>query len=218
VSVRETDGTSDIILATSDGMAIRFEEERARSMGRTARGVRGISLGEGERVIGMVVVSARDESAALLAVTENGYGKRTPLADYRLQGRGGKGLITIKCSDRNGPLLAIRDVHPGDELMVITRRGIMIRIGLDEVSEQGRNTQGVRIINLNEGDRVASTAKISREDAEAAEEAAASRAAPIAGDAAGRAIIDEDVIDEDVIDEDIVEDDDQIDDTDPLEE
>jgi DNA gyrase subunit A len=173
VSVRETDGSSDIILATSNGMSIRFEEERARSMGRTARGVRGVALEEGERVIGMVVVSAKDESAALLAVTENGYGKRTPLTDYRLQGRGGKGLITIKCSDRNGPLLAIRDVHPGDELMVITRRGIMIRIGLDEVSEQGRNTQGVRIINLNDGDKVASIAKISREDAEAAEEAAA---------------------------------------------
>jgi DNA gyrase subunit A len=149
--------------------------------------VRGVAREAGERVIGMVVVSAKDESAALLAVTENGYGKRTPLADYRLQGRGGKGLITIKCSDRNGPLLAIRDVHPGDELMVITRRGIMIRIGLNEVSEQGRNTQGVRIINLNDGDRVASIAKISREDAEAAEEAAAAgaAAAPRAGDLEG---------------------------------
>ncbi len=216
VTVRETDGNSDIILATSDGMAIRFAEEQARSMGRTARGVRGIALEEGQKVVGMVVVSEKDETATLLSVTENGYGKRTPLADYRPQGRGGKGLITIKCSERNGPLMAIRDVHPGEELMVITRGGIMIRIGLDEVSEQGRNTQGVRIINLNEGDLVASIAKISREelsreelsraDAEAA--AAAARGARRPAELDEEFVEDEDeALDEDVVDEGAPEDD-----------
>jgi DNA gyrase subunit A len=217
VAVRETDGNSDIILATSDGMAIRFAEEQARSMGRTARGVRGIALEEGQRVVGMVVVSEKDETATLLSVTENGYGKRTPLSDYRPQGRGGKGLITIKCSERNGPLMAIRDVHPGEELMVITRGGIMIRIGLDEVSEQGRNTQGVRIINLNEGDRVASIAKISREelsreelsraDAEAA--AAADRRAVRPAELDEEFVEDDEVVDDDVAPEDASEDDEE---------
>jgi len=212
VAVRETDGNSDIILATSDGMAIRFEEGQARSMGRTARGVRGISLGEGQKVVGMVVVSEKDETATLLSVTENGYGKRTPLADYRPQGRGGKGLITIKCSERNGPLMAIRDVHPGEELMVITRGGIMIRISLDEVSEQGRNTQGVRIINLNEGDLVASIAKISREELSREElsRADAEAAAAAARVARRPAELDEDFVeDEDALDDDAPPEDDE---------
>ncbi|MFO7608143.1 MAG: DNA gyrase subunit A [Candidatus Krumholzibacteriia bacterium] len=163
VSVRETDGSSDVILATSDGMAIRFHETDARPMGRTARGVRGITLGRGEQVIGMVVVGRGQQEGTLLALTQNGYGKRTPLADYRLQRRGGKGLITVKCTERNGSLVGIRDAQPGDELMVITRGGIMIRIALDSVSELGRNTQGVRIIHLNQGDLVGGLAKISQD-------------------------------------------------------
>ncbi|MEN8006247.1 MAG: DNA gyrase subunit A [Candidatus Krumholzibacteriota bacterium] len=163
VAVRETDGQSDIIIASSSGLAIRFKETDSRSMGRTARGVRGIALGKGEQAVGMVVVSPEDQEATLLSLTENGYGKRTPLEDYRIQRRGGKGLITIKCSDRNGPLLGIRDTHPGEELMVITRNGIMIRITQDSVSQQGRNTQGVRIINLKKDDLVGSFAKISLE-------------------------------------------------------
>ncbi len=161
VAVRETDGSGHMILAASNGMAIRFPEEQVRSMGRTARGVRGIVLREGERVIGMAVVHPEDTESNLLSITANGYGKRTPVPDYRAQNRGGKGLITIKCTERNGPLTAIRDVLPGEQLMVITRFGTMIRIALDDVSSQGRNTQGVRIINLNEGDRVGSIAKIS---------------------------------------------------------
>ncbi len=163
VTVRETDGESDIIIASSSGLAIRFHESDARSMGRTARGVRGIALGKGEKAIGMVVINPDDKEASLLSLTENGYGKRTPLEEYRVQRRGGKGLITIKCSDRNGSLLGIRDTHPGEELMVITRNGIMIRMTQDSVSQQGRNTQGVRIINLNQDDLVGSFAKISLE-------------------------------------------------------
>ncbi|MBU2502353.1 DNA gyrase subunit A [bacterium] len=163
VAVRETDGNSHIIMAASNGMAIRFHEDDVRSMGRTARGVRGLALEGDEQVIGMVVVDPEATGIDLLSVTENGYGKRTPLGEYRLQRRGGKGLITIKCSRRNGPLLGIRDTESGEELMVITRQGIMIRIALDTVSQLGRNTQGVRIINLNDGDRVGSIAKIPRD-------------------------------------------------------
>ncbi|RKZ91379.1 MAG: DNA gyrase subunit A [Gammaproteobacteria bacterium] len=171
VSVRETDGNCDVLLATSGGMAIRFHETDSRSMGRTARGVRGISLGSKTHVVGMVVIRPEEQDCALLAVTENGYGKRTPVGDYRVQKRGGKGLITIKCSQRNGALLAIRDVHPDDQLMVITRGGIMIRMAVDSISEQSRNTQGVRIINLKGKDKVGSIAKISQ-DALAGEEEA----------------------------------------------
>lgn len=163
MSVRETDGTGHVILAASNGMAIRFAEDQVRSMGRTARGVRGIALKEGEVVVGMVVVDPEETDISLLAVTDNGYGKRTPVEDYRSQNRGGKGLITIKCNRRNGPLMAIRDVLPGEQLMVITRQGTMIRIALDDVSQQGRNTQGVRIINLKGEDRVASIARITHE-------------------------------------------------------
>jgi len=173
VSVRVTDGDGDIVLASTAGMAIRFHESDARPMGRTARGVRGISLKKGEEVVGMVVI--RNDEDALLAITTFGYGKRTPLSDYRVQRRGGRGLITIKCSERNGPLVGIRNVKPDEELMVITRSGIMIRIALDTVSIQGRNTQGVRIINLNKDDvvggitKIASDANGKDEDAEEVE-------------------------------------------------
>ncbi|MBU8869730.1 MAG: DNA gyrase subunit A [Gemmatimonadales bacterium] len=163
VSVRETDGKSDIIMAASNGLSIRFHETDSRSMGRTARGVRGLALGSKDQVIGMIVIGEDQKDASLLAITQNGYGKRTPLSEYKVQRRGGKGLITIKCSNRNGPLVGIRDCVPDEELMVITRFGIMIRIALNAVSQQSRNTQGVRIINLNQGDLVGSMAKIPRE-------------------------------------------------------
>jgi DNA gyrase subunit A len=163
ISARVTDGDSDIIMASSAGLAIRFHETDCRPMGRTARGVRGLALGEGERAVGMVVVGSGETEGSLLSLTANGYGKRTPLADYRIQKRGGKGLITIKCSRRNGRLMGVRDVGSGEQLMVITRGGIMIRIALDDVSMQGRNTQGVRIINLKGEDMVGGFAKIGQE-------------------------------------------------------
>ncbi len=163
VTVRETDGRGDLVLAASNGMAIRFHESDARPMGRTARGVRGIALDRGEEVVGMVVVD--DGDAEILAVTENGYGKRTPCDDYRIQRRGGRGLITIKCTPRNGKLMSLRGVKPDEELMVVTRGGIMIRLAVAQISLLGRNTQGVRIINLNAGDRVAGVATITAEDA-----------------------------------------------------
>ncbi len=158
VTVRVTDGNSDIVMATTAGMTIRFPEGEARPMGRSARGVRGIKLDTGEEVVGMVVVSNDEDD--LLAITENGYGKRTPVKDYRPQRRGGRGLITIKCSDRNGRLMAIRNVRPDEEMMVITHQGIIIRISVAGISIQGRNTQGVRIMTLNEGDAVGSVTKI----------------------------------------------------------
>jgi len=164
VSVRETDGAKDILVATSNGLAIRFHESDIRSMGRSARGVRGIRVAEGEQVIGMVVIDPEKSDDTILVVTKNGYGKRTPVSSYRVQHRGGKGLITIQCSDRNGPLLAVRDVTSGEQLMVITRGGIMIRIGVDSVRKQGRNTQGVRIINLKNNDKVGSITKISQDE------------------------------------------------------
>ncbi|MEZ4389191.1 MAG: DNA gyrase C-terminal beta-propeller domain-containing protein, partial [Candidatus Krumholzibacteriia bacterium] len=125
---------------------------------RTARGVRGIKLEKGEEVVGMVVVDSDDSD--IFALTENGYGKRTPVADYRVQGRGGKGLITIKCTERNGRLVGVRGVEPGEEVMVITRGGTLIRISVDGISQLGRNTQGVRIINLGADDEVAGLARI----------------------------------------------------------
>jgi DNA gyrase subunit A len=157
VAVTETDGRRDIILATSDGMSIRFPESDIRPMGRDARGVRGVTLRKGAEVVGMVVVHDR---ATLLAITENGYGKRSPLEDYRPQRRGGRGLITIKTTERNGALIDIKEVADGEELMVISRNGIMIRLAVKDISTFGRNTQGVRIISLNEGDLVVAVAKL----------------------------------------------------------
>ncbi len=158
VTVRETDGERDMVLAASNGMAIRFAETDVRPMGRTARGVRGISLAKGEEVVGMVMVDSDDSD--VFALTENGYGKRTPVEDYRVQRRGGKGLITIKCTERNGKLVGVRGVVPDEEVMVITRHGTLIRIGVDSISRLGRNTQGVRIINLGKDDEVAGLARI----------------------------------------------------------
>ncbi|MBK6899901.1 MAG: DNA gyrase subunit A [bacterium] len=158
VAAQLTEGNQDVVLATSDGMAIRFHESDIRPMGRTARGVKGIELSPGEHVVGTVVVG---DGATLLTVTENGYGKRTPLDDYRVQRRGGKGLITIKCSERNGRVVDIREVTDSQELMVITRNGIIIRMAVRDISTLGRNTQGVRIISLKgEDDTVVGIADI----------------------------------------------------------
>ncbi len=158
ITVSETDGERHIVLAASNGMAIRFQESDVRAMGRTARGVRGISLAKGEEAVGMVVVES--DETDIFALTEHGYGKRTGVTDYRIQKRGGKGLITIKCTERNGSLVGIRGVTPEEELMVIKRGGTLIRISVGAISSLGRNTQGVRIINLGTEDSVAGMARI----------------------------------------------------------
>jgi len=126
-------------------------------MGRTAYGVRGVSLRGKDEVVGMVVIK-RD--ATLLVVTENGFGKRTPISDYRVTNRGGKGVINVKTSERNGKVVAIKEVLEDDELMIITEKGIIIRQPVKQIKEIGRNTQGVKLINLDEGDRVVDVARV----------------------------------------------------------
>jgi DNA gyrase subunit A len=153
-----TDGNHDILLAKSGGKAIRFREKDVRAMGRSARGVRGVELEGGESVVGMVCV--KGEGASILVVTENGYGKRTKLDDYRITNRGGKGIITIKATARNGALIAMKEVSATDELMLITMQGIVIRVSIESVAEIGRNTQGVRIMKPSGDDRVVSVARV----------------------------------------------------------
>ena len=149
VSVRITEGASDILLGTRNGWAIRFREENVRPMGRTARGVRGIRLRQGsadaDEVVGMAVIP-REEPATLLTVCEKGYGKRTPTSDYPTKNRGGKGVITIKTTERNGKVVGLRLVTDDDDLMLITDGGKLIRMPVAGIPTIGRNTQGVRLI------------------------------------------------------------------------
>ncbi|MBL8752562.1 MAG: DNA gyrase subunit A [Planctomycetes bacterium] len=150
-----------IVLGTRDGMSIRFEEADARAMGRSAVGVWGIRLEDGDEVCDMVVT---DGSGTLLTVCENGYGKRTPVEEYRMQSRGGKGIIDIKTSDRNGKVVNLLAVADDDEVMLITKDGQIVRTKVGEISVVGRNTQGVRCIALNDGDKLVSVARIPREE------------------------------------------------------
>jgi DNA gyrase subunit A len=161
-----------IVLGTADGMSIRFEEADARAMGRSAVGVWGIRLEDGDEVRDMVVT---DGTGSLLTVCENGYGKRTPVEEYRSQSRGGKGIIDIKTSDRNGKVVNLLAVADDDEVMLITKDGQIVRTKVDQISVVGRNTQGVRCIALNEGDKLVSVARIPREEPVAQEPAAADK-------------------------------------------
>ena len=166
-----TDGSFEVILATRKGMAIRFPEEKVRPMGRTAYGVKGINLGKGDYVIGMVAVK---RNSSLLVVTENGYGKRTSIDDYRITNRGGKGIINVKTSDRNGEVVTIMEVIDGDELILITKHGIANRQAVKEIKVIGRNTQGVRIMSLDEDDKLAAVVRVPKtevDDREAVVEA-----------------------------------------------
>jgi len=158
-----TDGKREILIAKRQGNVIRFNESTVRPMGRTAGGVRGVTLEEDDDVIGMVALEGGEQST-VLAVTQNGFGKRSPVEDYRVTGRGGKGVITIKNTPRNGPLVAIKEVTLEDQLMIITRNGVVIRLRIKEVSELGRNTQGVRMVNVDEGDAVMDVARLMDDD------------------------------------------------------
>jgi DNA gyrase subunit A len=162
IEAKITDGTCDVVLATREGQAIRFHEDKVRNMGRAAYGVKGITLDKSDRVIGMVVVK-RD--ATLLTVTENGYGKRTSISDYRVTNRGGKGVINIRATERNGKVVDIKEVVTDDELMLITQKGIIIRQPVKQISVIGRSTQGVRLINLTAGDRVVDVARVVKSEA-----------------------------------------------------
>ena len=162
IDVQLSDGACQVVLATHDGMAIRFPEQHVREMGRATTGVRGIVLEEGDYVVGMVVVKAANH---LLVVTEQGLGKRTLVDAYRLQRRGGKGVINVKITEKTGRVVAIKDVHPDDELVLITRQGIVNRQPVDGIRIIGRNTQGVKLINLGDGDQVMDVARVVNEDA-----------------------------------------------------
>ena len=157
-----TDGKHDVMLFSDAGKAVRFEEEDVRPMGRTARGVRGMMLDEGQSVIAMLV--AVDESQSVLTATENGFGKRTSIAEYTRHGRGSKGMIAIQTSERNGKLVAAALVTPEDELMLISTAGVLIRTKAADISEVGRSTQGVTLIALDEGTRLAGIEKIGEAD------------------------------------------------------
>ena len=169
IDVQVCDQNSDIILATKDGMSIRFHQGDVRDMGRATTGVKGIELEKGDEVIGMVVVR-RD--ASILVVSEKGYGKRSELVDYRVQKRGGKGIINLKKTEKTGSIVALMEVIPDDELMMITRQGVIIRLPVDGIRVIGRNTQGVRVMNLDSGDAVVDVARVVKEDEGGAEPAA----------------------------------------------
>jgi DNA gyrase subunit A len=152
-----TDGTQDIVLATKGGKAVRFREGDVRSTGRGTQGVRGVNLENGDEVVGMV---AMQEEGTILTVCSNGYGKRTRVSDYPLTRRGGKGVINIRTTERNGQVVSIWEVVDDDELMIITQHGVLIRLPIRDISVIGRNTQGVKLINLEEGDRVIDVARV----------------------------------------------------------
>ena len=155
IGVKATDGERQIVIGTRDGLAIVFEEADVRVMGRQARGVYGIRLSDMDEVVGMDTIKPEHE---ILTVTEEGYGKRTVVSEYRVQQRGGKGIINMKVTEKTGAVVGLKIVHPGQELMLITTGGIVIRTNVDEVSTISRNTQGVKIIKTDDGDRVASLA------------------------------------------------------------
>jgi DNA gyrase subunit A len=158
-----TSGTDKILLGTREGMAIQFSEEDVRPMGRTAYGVKGIELEEGDQVVALEVATV----GTVLTVTENGYGKRTPLDEYRLQSRGGKGLINIKTAGRNGRVVGVKFLRGDEGVMLITEKGMIIRLNTGDISTIGRNTQGVRLINLEDGDHLVSVARLAeREEGE----------------------------------------------------
>ena len=161
IGVKFTDGSRSVILGTKDGMAICFDESDVRSMGRTARGVRGIRLNAGDEVIGMANLH---KNADVLTVTENGFGKRTSTEEYRPQTRGGKGVINLKVTEKTGAVIGLKVVRPGQELMLITTEGIVIRTNVDEISVISRNTQGVMLMKTDENDKVASMATMDQKN------------------------------------------------------
>ncbi len=156
-----TSGQDEIFLSTRHGMSIRFHEEDVRSMGRAAVGVRGIDLEEGDAVVGMEILKPQ---GTLLTATENGFGKRTAIEEYRVQSRGGKGVITLKVTEKTGPIVGVAQVSEGDDVMLITDSGKIIRMAVDEIRIIGRNTQGVRLIGLQENERVASLARLAEKE------------------------------------------------------
>lgn len=183
LDVALTNGDNEIIIASKEGKAVRFHEGRVRPMGRTAAGVKGIDLGEEgttNKAIGMLCVSSLDKQ--LLVVSENGYGKRSPIEEYRVTNRGAKGVTTLNITDKVGNLVAIKEVVESDDLMIINKSGIAIRMSVSEIRIAGRNTQGVRLIKLTDGDEISSVTRIEKEELEAGEEGAAPQTEPSSED------------------------------------
>ncbi|OXS60872.1 DNA gyrase subunit A [Bacillus sp. V-88] len=166
ISVKLTDGEKDMIIGTKQGMLIRFPETDVRSMGRTATGVKGINLSDDDIVVGMEIL---EDKSDVLVVTVNGYGKRTPASEYRVQTRGGKGLKTCNVTERNGELVSVKAVTGEEDLMIITAHGVLIRMDVNDISTTGRNTQGVKLIRLQESEFVSTVAKVEKEDEEETE-------------------------------------------------
>ncbi|MFP5481765.1 MAG: DNA gyrase C-terminal beta-propeller domain-containing protein, partial [Gammaproteobacteria bacterium] len=159
-----TNGTNDVMLFSDSGKAVRFDENDVRAMGRNARGVRGMNLEEGQRVIAMLV--AESEQQSVLTATENGFGKRTPVSEYTRHGRGTKGMIAIQTSERNGKVVSAVLVNPTDEIMLITTGGVLVRTRVSEIREMGRATQGVTLISVDEGTWLSGLQRIVESDAE----------------------------------------------------
>ena len=185
-----TDGEQDVMLVSSSGKAIRFSEADVRPMGRTARGVRGIKMSDGFRMIALIIP---DSDQCILSVSENGYGKRTRSDEFPVYGRGGQGVIAMQASDRNGPIVGAAQVADGDEIMLISDKGTLVRTRVDEVSVQGRNTQGVRLIRLKDGEKLVGLEAVQDpeetlsevHEAEDSQPAAENRESDDAGDAQG---------------------------------
>ena len=185
-----TDGEQDVMLVSSSGKAIRFSEADVRPMGRTARGVRGIKMSDGFRMIALIIP---DSNQCILSVSENGYGKRTRSDEFPVYGRGGQGVIAMQASDRNGPIVGAAQVADGDEIMLISDKGTLVRTRVDEVSVQGRNTQGVRLIRLKDGEKLVGLEAVQDpeetlsevHEAEDSQPAAENRESDDAGDAQG---------------------------------
>jgi len=186
VGVAITDGTRDVMLCSSEGKAIRFNEGDVRAMGRNAAGVRGIRLPEGEQVISLIIP---DPNGLILTASENGYGKLTPIEEFPVHGRGGQGVIAIQTTERNGKLVAAAQVAVTDELMLMSSNGTLVRTRASEISILGRNTQGVRLIRLDDGERLIGVEPVEPENGENGEgdEAAAEGASPDADPSAGPA-------------------------------
>ncbi len=162
-SCKITSGKNEIFIATRDGKAIRFPEKQIRDMGRTASGVRGIRLGKGDRVIAMEIV---DPEATVLSITELGFGKKTKFKEYRLQSRGGKGIINVKVAQKNGKVMSVQAVHEEDEIIIVTTGGMVVRCPVNQIRTSGRNAQGVRVIRLKDAHKVASAARVVEKDEE----------------------------------------------------
>jgi len=169
IDVKLTTGQNEVVLITHDGMSIRFNEEDARPMGRPAGGVRGINLSKGDEVVALAIVVT---DAKLLVAGEHGIGKRTDFEEYRQQSRGGKGIITMKTTDKVGSVVGALSVTDTDEIMLTTSQGQTVRTGCKDIRVAGRNTQGVKLINLNEGDKLVAIARVISEQQEEAAEVA----------------------------------------------